>query len=138
MLNSGSDHDWRVECNDDVAKVKFINSFASVQPTSLASWFWGFTELEEIEGIEYLNTSAVTTMNAAFAYCTHLEEININKFDTGKLTNTTTMFSGCSRLKTIYCSNTWDVETSGSMFFMCPALVGAVSYDSDRQHTGRR
>ena len=129
---------WGIPKWTDTAKsaqrVVFDPSFKDVLPNSLFKWFAYFNNLRTIEGMENLNTSEVTTMNAAFAGCDVLQTIDLNGFNVSKLTNTTTMFSGCSNLTTIYCSNTWNVKVSIDMFVGCYSLVGAVKYNSDKRN----
>ena len=52
-----------------VETVVFEESFATVRPVSTCSWFDCFVNLTEIVGMEYLNTSEVTTMNSMFGGC---------------------------------------------------------------------
>ncbi len=108
--------------------VVFDSSFKDVKPNSLYMWFYDFEDLATIEGIENLNTSEVTVMNATFASCEKLETIDVNGFDVSKVTNTTTMFSNCPSLTTIYCENTWNIATSEDMFAFCKSLKGGVKY----------
>ena len=137
VLNSGDTYtpEWAYKYRDEIKKVKFINSFESQRPKSMDSWFWGCDELEEIEGIEYLNTSQVTTMKSAFHVCSKLTSIDLTHFDVSSLTNARSMFYGCDNLETIYCNKSWDMtEVNGeSMFWACTNLkTPSVSYDSGR------
>ena len=112
--------------------VVFDASFANVKPNSLFKWFNGFSQLSTITGIEYLNTSEVTTMNATFADCGSLETLDVNGFDVSKVTNSTTMFMNCDDLTTIYCESTWNIGTSTDMFIGCIKLAGAVKYNYNK------
>ena len=114
-----------------VRKVVFDESFADVRPKSCYSWFYSMLNLATIEGIENLNTSEVTNMNGMFLG-TALTTIDVNTFDMTNVTNTYGMFRACENLTTIYCDNTWNVNTSESMFLACSVLVGAVAYDSSK------
>lgn len=98
-------------------------------------WFYEFKNLSTIEGIENLNTSEVTVMNATFASCESLVTIDVNGFDVSKVTNTTTMFINCSELTTIYCENTWNIATSEDMFTFCYKLTGGVKYSSSKTNS---
>ena len=109
-------------------KVVFDSSFKDVKPNSLYMWFYDFKDLTTIAGIDNLNTSEVTVMNATFASCEKLVTIDVNGFDVSKVTNTTTMFSNCPSLTTIYCENTWNIATSEDMFAFCKSLKGGVKY----------
>lgn len=112
--------------------VVFDPSFANVKPNSLYKWFYQFSYLTTITGIENLNTSEVTVMNSTFANCIGLKTIDVNGFDVSKVTNSTTMFRNCSQLTTIYCENTWNIESSTDMFTNCSNLVGGVRYNAGK------
>ena len=111
-----------------VKKVVFSSNFGAVRPTSLYYWFCLMTNLEEIEGLEYLNTSEVTIMNSTFYSCAKLTTLDLNTFDTGNVTNSSSMFRACTALTTIYCDNTWEIETDDWMFYECENLKGAIEY----------
>ena len=94
-----------------ITNVIFDESFANCTTlTSTASWFSGFNNLVNIEGIEYLKTDNVTDMSA--------------------------MFWGCAKLTTIYVASEWStakVEYGDNMFTGCTKLVGGAGtvYDAD-------
>ena len=52
---------WTSLSLTDITKVVFDQSFSTARPTSTASWFEGASNLTTITGIEYLNTSEVTS-----------------------------------------------------------------------------
>lgn len=56
----------------DIKKIVFEPSFADARPTSCHYWFSNYRG-EEIEGLEYLNTSEVTNMVYMFSNCTGLK-----------------------------------------------------------------
>lgn len=116
-------------------KVVFDGTFKEVRPTSCFLWFSIFKELQEIEGIENLNTEDVTIMNSMFNGCSKLTSLDLSSFNTSKVENTGFMFNGCSSLKTIYVSDKFktDKVTFGNfMFYDCNQLVGAVEYKSEK------
>ena len=121
---------WNIESvQNNATTVVFESSFADVKPNSLYCWFYNFVNLTTIEGLQYLNTSEVTTMNSTFFNCYKLTALDVSGFDMSKVTNTTAMFYSCADLVTIYCANSWDVATSVGMFNHCEKLVGAVKYN---------
>ena len=70
-----------------------------------------------------------------FNKCSGLTTLNVSGFDTKNVTNMREMFSGCSKLATIYVSDkfvTTNVTEGKSMFNMCKALEGAVSYNGQQ------
>ena len=116
-------------------KVVFDASFANARPTSCHYWFCKFTNLTEIEGIEYLNTENVTNMNSMFDRCSALTSLDLTNFNTAKVTDMNYMFIGCSALTTIFVSDkfvTSQVTKSVDMFHMCINLIGAIEYDGSK------
>ena len=113
-------------------RVVFDESFAEARPKSLCQWFSLMVKLEEIDGIQNLNTSEVTNMGLTFLSCILLESLDLSGFNVSQVSNTTAMFNGCSSLNTIYSDNIWNVATSEKMFYGCNNLVGAASYSSSK------
>ena len=54
--------------------------------------FFNFTQLTEIENLEYLDTSQVTNMSHMFASCNNLTELNLSNFDTRNVIDMSSMF----------------------------------------------
>ena len=133
VTNTGwSTPGWNASVSGNATTVVFDPSFAEVKPNSLFKWFCYFEKLESIEGLQYLNTSEVTTMNSTFYDCYILTAVDVSGFDMSKVTNTNSMFQLCVNLKTIYCANSWTVGESNNMFIGCSKLVGAVSYQDSK------
>ncbi len=144
--------------NNVVTKVVFDASFKDFRPTTTRYWFYYLSELTTIEGLENLNTSAVTDMERMFfgcsgltslnlsnfntskvldmremfKNCSSLTELNVSNFNTSKVKYMSDMFYGCSGLKTILNPNTWRCEQSWNMFKGCTQLKGAVKYDASK------
>ena len=119
--------------HSDVKKAVFSPAFADVRPNSCAYWFYKCSDLAELEGLEYLNTSNVTSMAEMFRECSSLKTIDVNNFDMTNVTDVNHMFFDCYALTTIYCNNTWNIANSTSMFTYDTKLVGAVPYNSNFQ-----
>lgn len=98
--------------------VVFDASFAEARPKSCSYWFDASKELESIEGLEYLNTSEVTTMNCMFEFCPKLTSLNLTHFDTSNVTDMGNMFAGTTGLTTLDLSsfNTSKVTIMTNMF----------------------
>ncbi|MBO4372221.1 MAG: BspA family leucine-rich repeat surface protein, partial [Bacteroidales bacterium] len=123
--------EWNV---NDIYKIVFDTSFYKYKPQSLESWFEGYSNLTEIEGTEYLNTSKATTMVNMFKGCKNITVLDLSGFNTSGLTfgfcfkdksevqaalddpnfswpNSSPCFkgtfSGCSKLQTIYVGDYW-------------------------------
>lgn len=106
-------------------KVVFESTFSNVRPTSTTCWFQWATSLTEIVGLQYLNTSRVTDMEAMFDGCTRLKSLDLSHFDTSNVTNMYGMFGGCSSLKSLDLSsfNTENVTNMDWMFGNCSNLT---------------
>ena len=146
----------------NVTKVVFDPSFAEARPTTTYRWFYNMTNLQAIEGINYLNTSEVTNMAWMFYDCYRLTNIDLSSFNTSKVTymermfsecsrltsldlstfNTSNitvlnyMFTGCRNLRTIYVSNGWNTDAAESvqMFTGCSSLVGGKGTTYNAEH----
>ena len=87
--------------------------------------FYKFSKLTEIENLNLLDTSQVTTMSYMFSYCSRLTSLDVSKFDTSQVTNMGSMFSDCSSLTSLDVSNfdTSQVTTMTWMFAECHSLT---------------
>ena len=83
--------------------------------------FYSFTALKEIENLELLDTSNVTSMISMFNGCSSLTNLDLSNFDTNQVTNMQGMFAGCSSLTSLDVSSfdTSNVTTMNSMFYRC-------------------
>ena len=108
----------------EITKVVFAPSFAEARPTTCAYWFGSCKKLENIEGIEFLNTENVKDMRGMFYECICLENLDLSKFDTKKVTNMRNMFYNCQKLKNLDLSSfeTAMVTNMESMFYNCILL----------------
>ena len=96
----------------EIETVRFDPAAAAVAPTSAKEWFKNYTSLKTVD-LTYLNTS--------------------------ELTNTESMFAGCSALTTIYSPNSLItnslIPNSDQMFAGCEHLVGGLGTAYDDAHT---
>lgn len=74
-----------------------------------------------------------------FFGCSGLLSIDLSKFDTSKVTDTSRMFKNCGTLKTIYINDKFNlrgVEKSGNMFYKCCNIEGekGSKYDSNNMN----
>ena len=95
-----------------------------------------FFECRSLTALDLSNfrTSKVRNMNSMFAGCSNLETLDISSFDTGSLKeyeDAGCMFYECSKLRTIYGGDKWDMSnlsgTTSAFFAMfngCYNLVG--------------
>lgn len=116
---------WVTKHDVAIQKVIFDDSFAKARPVTCMCWFFGCTNLKNIEGINNLNTTEVTDMGAMFRNCSSLTDLDVSGFDTRKVTTMGTMFSGCSKLSTLDVSgfDTRNVTNMNAMFNKCSALT---------------
>ena len=92
--------------------------------TSTAYWFYEFSNLKNIDGLQWLNTKNVTDMSNMFSGCSQLVSIKNMSFNTEKVQNMQGMFSGCNYLSGVDLSsfNTTSVTNMSEMFSSCMAL----------------
>ncbi|OYP57936.1 hypothetical protein CIK99_05755 [Prevotella sp. P5-92] len=114
---------------DDVinncTKVVFTPSFNHAKPTSCYRWFFCFSQLTTIEGIENLNTEEVTDMSGMFNSCSGLTSLGLSSFNTAMVTDMSQMFAACSGLTSLDVSkfNTEEVTDMSEMFWGCKKLT---------------
>ena len=100
----GCEPDWyNGDTNWSVTDVVFDPSFANALPTSTHSWLREMP-LNSLTGLEYLNTSQVTDMNAMFYSNTSITELDLSDFDASNVTDMSYMLYGCSGLTTLILS----------------------------------
>lgn len=119
---------WAVTQNTsepDVTTAVFDISFKNFLPKTTENWFFDFTNLEEIKGLENLNTSEVTIMSGMFIGCKKLSQLNLSNFNTKKVVSMKEMFYGCSSLTSLNLSNfnTEKVQDMNGMFESCSSLT---------------
>lgn len=122
-LQYGNRQDW----NDHAAEIKkvvFKAGFRDEIHTTCSNWFYGCTNLTNIEGIENLNTSYVKNMSGMFDQCSNLETLDLSHFNTEKVENMSNMFNGCTKLHDLNISsfNTENVTSMSEMFYGCSSL----------------
>ena len=105
-------------------RVVFKEGFSSLHPRTLYYWFYNFSQLQEIVGIENLNTSQAINMEYMFFSCKNLQSIDVSGFNTSQVTNMYGMFAGCENLQSVDVRgfNTQNVTTMESMFSSCRSL----------------
>lgn len=122
-LQYGNRQDW----NDHAAEIKkvvFKAGFRDEIHTTCSNWFYGCTNLTNIEGIENLNTSYVKNMSGMFDQCSNLETLDLSHFNTENVENMIDMFNGCTKLHDLNISsfNTKNVTNMSEMFYGCSSL----------------
>ena len=115
---------WNTHKNK-ITRVVFEASFANARPTTCYAWFKNFTFLNQIEGIENLNTENVTSMAYMFSSCNKLAELDVTHFNTANVKDMTSMFYACRGLTSLDVTNfnTANVTSMRDMFCKCDKLT---------------
>ena len=130
IKSDNQDQGW-YNYRTSINKVVFEPSFASARPVTCYQWFYECSNLASIEGLEYLNTSEVKSMNKMFSSCTKITTLNLSNFETSQVTDMYYMFNACNALTTIYVSDKFTIDkvtSDEAMFRFCNNLKGASSY----------
>ena len=97
-------------------------SFANVRPTRTDTWFYYFYNMTSIDGLEYLNTSEVTTMYEMFNNCESLQSLSgIENYDVSKVVD-----MECSALAA--CAEFRGAKFA-QLFFTADSLADVKNYD---------
>lgn len=109
---------------ESVNTVTFDPSFSQAKPTKTDYWFNGMTALTHIEGLEYLNTSEVTSMVGMFKKCCNLKQLDLSHFNTTNVTDMQQMFQECSFIEKLDLTSfdTRKVTNMKYMFYQCKRL----------------
>ena len=112
-----------------------LTSFNTAEVTNMSNMFrlcYALTSLD----LSNFNTAKVTDMAYMFKTCKALTSLDLTSFNTAKVENMTEMFYNSNALTTIYASDkfvTDKVTNSGSMFYGCTELKGFIDkYDENK------
>ena len=111
-----------MQCGASVKKVKIEEK---ISPRSTAYYFAALMNATEIEGLELIDTSNVTSMEGMFWYSPRLQTLDLSSFNTENVTNMYLMFSMCSALTELNISSfdTGNVINMQAMFNSCSSLT---------------
>ena len=86
--------------------------------------FYQFSNLQSVEGLEYVNTSKANTLKSMFNECSHLVSLDLTHFDTTNVLDLSYMFRNCTNLTEVDLSSfiTYKVTTMAVMFKDCTNL----------------
>ena len=105
-----------------------VTNFNTANVTNMSYMFSGCSALLSLD-VTNFNTANVTNMSTMFYNCSKLTSLYLTNFNTEKVTSMEGMFSRCKALTTIYASSkfvTTQVSNSSSMFYNCEKLKGEV------------
>lgn len=123
-LNTGSEDPAWLSIGTQVYKVVFDKSFSSYRPTTCYKWFCGMSQLASVEGTNYLVGYATTNTNSMFSGCSSLKSLVLSKFHTAKATDMSAMFHNCSSLTEFDIPLlTVSAENMADMFSGCSSLT---------------
>ena len=111
-------------CDRDITKVIVDASMKDARPTSTYRWFYNMEDLDNIEHLDYLNTTEVTNMAEMFYRCKNVNNLDLSGFSTDNVTDMNNMFSYCESLEKLDLSNfnTANVTNMAYMFCECNNL----------------
>lgn len=87
--------------SSNVEHVVFDSSFASANPTNMSGWFEGMGRLEDVVGLDYVNTSGLTKVDRMFSGCSSLRMIDFSSFVINSGVTTSLLLGGCTALDTL-------------------------------------
>ena len=108
-----------------------LGNWNTSKVTDMSQFCEGARSLKSVSGIGNFQTGNVTTMYHMFYGCTSLEELDVSRWDTGKVTSFRSMFSsngqntGDMKFKDLDVEN-WDVSSAtdmSHMFYGCGELT---------------
>ena len=117
-----------------IESINFNDNFDTRDATSMYGMFYGTTDLMELD-LQSFNTSKVTTMNIMFGY-SGIKTIELKNLDTTNVVDMRGMFWHCQNLTNIDLStlNTSNVTSMRAMFMGCSNLteVNLCSFDTSK------
>lgn len=121
--------------------VKTCKVEGRISVDDVGSGFYGYGNLEEVEGLSNFDTSKATDMSRMFEGCSSLTSLDFSNFNTSAVTDMGSMFYGCSSLISLDLSsfNTSAVTSFGGewfdgMFARCSSLssLDLSSFDTSK------
>jgi len=112
--------------NDDSSHTVYLQSNNKLYLSSNSSYiFYNFQNLEEIVGMEFVDSSNTVLMNFMFSNCSNLKYLDLSHFDTSKVVHMESMFSNCSGLTNLDVShfNTSELVNMKMLFSNCSNLT---------------
>ena len=112
-----------------------VTYFNTEEVRNMSNMFDSCSSLTSLD-VTHFNTANVTDMHYMFSNCVALTSLYLTNFNTEKVTYMYGMFFSCSSLTTIYASSkfvTPQVSNSSSMFYNCEKLKGEeVGWTNDK------
>ena len=125
-VNPDGSWTWAWNGNTWIRHVVFEPSFRNVHLPTLEGFLKGYTNgsIIDVDGLEYLNTSEVTSMRSMFEGCVDLTSLDVSSLDMSGVQDIGRMFKGCSNITSINLSgvNTSNVTDMEYLFAGCSKL----------------
>ncbi len=126
VVHSGDDWTWAWSGNSLIRHVVIEPSFRNVHLPTLEGFFKGDpnNSITDIDGLEYINTSEVTSMRSMFDGCVELTSLDVSSLDMSSIQDMGHMFDGCIKVTSINLSgvNTSNVTNMEYLFAGCSNL----------------
>ena len=118
----------------EVNEIEFNNMLDTACVINMEDMFNGCKSLSELD-VSGFDTSSVTNMNGMFYVCESLLELNVSEWNTGNVTDMAFMFRGCKNLMELDVSgfDTANVTNMKAVFYDCEGLT---KLDVSRLATG--
>jgi len=120
---------WATSYYYNIKNAVFTESFQNYQPTTIAHYLHGCTNLVSVSGLSNINFTNLTSIEGFFYSCGKLETIDVSSWmpQGNKVTNISSVFNACSQLTALDVSKwkTNNVTDMSYSFYNCnhlPAL----------------
>ncbi|WP_164515895.1 BspA family leucine-rich repeat surface protein [Bifidobacterium dolichotidis] len=117
----------------DITKITAEEDVNTSAVTHMDYLFYNCANLEAIDGLDYWDTSHVTSMRRMFSGDSVLPTIalcQLLSWDTSSVTDMTSMFSYCYKLDSLHALADWDTSQVRSMIGMFAACTGLSNTDA--------
>ena len=117
-----------------------LTSFRTSRVTDMTYMFWSCKKLTNIAGLRQFDTSQVITMPCMFCDCSSMTSLDLSTFNTSHVTDMSGMFCRMFSLQTITVSDIFDVSNvtnSTAMFSECSRLKGGAGTAYDGNYTDK-
>ena len=131
LWDASISENYKVAVYRNGTELYIVGSNGVIANSDSREMFKGFTALEEISGLEHLNTSHVTMALSMFEDCTSLKKLDLSGWDlanvSGQYSGASRMFFNCTSLKEVrlaenLCKNYIYTSYFTAMFQGCASL----------------
>lgn len=106
-----------------ITGIQFLNTS---EVTSMEGMFKNSSNLESLE-LLYLNTENVENMESMFDNCSALTSLDLTNFNISSVTNMDRLFYGCQSLNNIYCNDDWSIVNQNAGLTSSEMFSGCVA-----------